>query len=183
MAIATRLTLEEFTAIPDFDERRLELIDGEVVEKPIPTTWNHGRAAGELYAITRRLGSGAVEPRAMIPGSSARAASSPLPDFAFYVSGPPPDGRWMVDPPTIVAEVLSPGQTHRAMQTKVDLYLTFGVKSVWVIDLDGETFEVFEGESRRLWRAGETLRTAFVPGLAINLGGFFREVKGPNPES
>ena len=34
MAIATRLTLGEFTAIPDFGERRLELIDGEVLEKP-----------------------------------------------------------------------------------------------------------------------------------------------------
>ncbi|MFN0148313.1 MAG: Uma2 family endonuclease [Dehalococcoidia bacterium] len=176
MAIATRVSLETFTAIPDFDERRLELIDGEVLEKPMPT-WDHGRAAGNLFRLTFDLGSGAVEPRAMIPAGPNREASSPLPDFAFYLAGPPADGRWMIDPPTIAAEVLSPGQTHRAMQKKVDLYLTFGVKSVWVIDLDGETFEVFEGETRRLWRAAETLRTAFVPGLAINLAAFFEEVK------
>ena len=76
MAIATRLTLEEFTAIPGFDERRLELIDGELVEKPLPT-WEHGRAAGELYVATRAYGSGAVEPRAMIPETARGEASSP----------------------------------------------------------------------------------------------------------
>ena len=177
MAIATRLTLEEFTAIPDFDELRLELIDGELVEKPLPT-WDHGRAAGNLFRLTFHLGSGAVEPRAMIPPQGMDAASSPVPDFAFYVDKPPADGKWMVDPPTVAAEVLSPGQTHRAMQKKVDLYLTFGVQSVWVVDLEGETFEVFERETRRLWRATETLTTACVPDLAIDLAAYFREVKG-----
>lgn len=177
MAIATRLTIEEFKAIPGFDERRLELIDGELVEKPMPT-WEHGRAAGNLFRLTFHLGSGAVEPRAMIPAQATQTASSPVPDFAFYAAGPPASRRWMVDPPTVVAEVLSPGQTHRAMQRKVDLYLSFGVQSVWVIDLDGETFEVFEGETRRLWRVTETLRTACVPDLEIDLAAFFRDVNG-----
>jgi Uma2 family endonuclease len=176
MATATRITLEQFTAIPEFDERRLELIDGEVLEKPMPT-WEHGRAAAELYVATRTLGKGAVEPRAMIPESAASLGSSPVPDFAFYLGTRPADGNWMVNPPTVAAEVLSPGQTHRCMQRKVDLYLAFGVESVWVIDLDGETFEVFEGETRRLWRAGETLRTACVPGLELDLAAFFRAVK------
>ena len=175
MAIATRLTLEEFTAIPDFDELRLELIDGELVEKPLPT-WEHGRAAGELYVATRAYGSGAVEPRAMIPETARGEASSPVPDFAFYVDNPPADGKWMVDPPTVAAEVLSPGQTHRQMRKKVDLLLRFGVKSVWVIDLEDQTFELYEGEERRVFRRSDTLTTKFVPLLEIDLAAFFRDV-------
>jgi Uma2 family endonuclease len=177
MATATRMTLDDFTSIPDFDERRLELIDGEVLEKPM-STWEHGRAAAELYVVTRALGKGAVEPRAMIPGRQASTGSSPVPDFAFYLGTRPADGHWMINPPTVAAEVLSPGRTHRTMQRKVDLYLAFGVRSVWVIDIDGETFEILKGETRRLWRTGETFRTASVPGLEIDLAAFFSAVKG-----
>ena len=33
MVTQTRMTLEEFLALPGIDEQRLELIDGEVYEK------------------------------------------------------------------------------------------------------------------------------------------------------
>jgi Uma2 family endonuclease len=44
VAASARMTLQEFRAIPGFDERRLELIDGEVYEKPLPR-WGHGKLA------------------------------------------------------------------------------------------------------------------------------------------
>ena len=47
--ITRRLSLEEFLAIPDFDERRLELIDGEVFEEMSPN-WIHTKVAGVLIS-------------------------------------------------------------------------------------------------------------------------------------
>jgi Uma2 family endonuclease len=172
MTTRTRTTLEEFLAIPDFDERRLELIDGEVWEKPMPN-WGHSTIQGELYHLLRPFGYGGVEPRAIIPASGNFDASSPVPDFAFFLDQPPPGNDWMRQPPLIAAEVLSPGQSRREMHAKVALYQEFGVRSVWVFDPERREVEVYEDGGRRILADSDTLTTPYVPGLAIDLGALF----------
>ncbi|MCA9829991.1 MAG: hypothetical protein R3B97_05490 [Dehalococcoidia bacterium] len=56
MARKTRLSLDEFLAMPGIDEQRLELIDGEVVEK-VPPRWGHGRIAFCSHGTWMRSGS------------------------------------------------------------------------------------------------------------------------------
>jgi len=178
MATITRMTLDQFLAIPGFDEKRLELIDGEVWEKPMPT-WGHGTIAGELYVACRPFGYGSVEPRAIIPATGSLDASSPIPDFSFYVEGPPAVDEWMRNPPEIVAEILSPGQSRRDMRAKVDLYISFGVPTVWVFDPDRKTVDVYEeGERQVLEESGE-LRPRAVPGLAISIRELFTPQRRP----
>jgi Uma2 family endonuclease len=76
-------------------------------------------------------------------------------------------------PPDIVVEVLSPGQGRRDARAKVDIYLRFGVRSVWVFDLQRESVDVYEDGGRRTLTAAEPLTTTVVPGLAIDLGVLF----------
>lgn len=76
MTTATRVSLQEFLARPDIDEARLELIDGEVVEKPMPN-WGHGRIAIILGSILMPLGYPSAEPRAIIPGGPSATAARP----------------------------------------------------------------------------------------------------------
>jgi Uma2 family endonuclease len=117
MATKTRVSLDEFLALPGIDVDRLELLDGEVSEKPMPT-WGHGRIAGKLFAVLDEHGYAAVEPRAVIPETADRRGSSPIPDVAFYVAAPPPDDEWMRRPPDIAIEVLSPGQSRQEIRAK-----------------------------------------------------------------
>ena len=172
MAIATRLTLEEFTAIPGFDEQRLELIDGELVEKPMPT-WEHGRYALKIGATLDQVGYASVEPRAIIPPSPAFEASSPLPDVAFYRDTTPARGEWMTRPPHVAVEIVSAGQSRREMRSKVELYRSFGVESVWVVYPESETVEIFESGGRRTLGTGDMITSPAAPGFSLAVADLF----------
>jgi Uma2 family endonuclease len=172
MVTRTRLTLEEFLAMPGIDEQRLELIDGKVYEKMSPR-WGHGYISGELYVHLRAYGSAAVEPRAVIPASGNVEASAPIPDVAFYRTGRPGANEWMSVAPDIAIEVLSPGQRLPDIRSKIDAYLGFGVAEVWVIDLSNRTAEVFAGAARYRLSDKDELATPIAPGLRISLGDLF----------
>jgi Uma2 family endonuclease len=173
MAVATRTSLEQFFALPSFDEQRLELIDGEVFEKPMPT-WEHGRYALRLGAALDTVGVASVEPRAIIPASASFDASSPLPDVAFYRENPPAGGEWMTRPPNVAIEIMSPGQTRRDMRTKVELYLSFGVESVWIVDPRTRSVEVYEAGVRRVLAEADTISSRAAPGFAMAVSDLFQ---------
>jgi Uma2 family endonuclease len=55
---------------------------------------------------------------------------------------PEPEEQVFTEPPYICIEALSPDDTSRKLQERLDDYLAMGVPNVWVIDPD----------SRRAWR-------------------------------
>lgn len=176
------MSLEEFLALSDIDERRLELIDGEVCEKMSPR-WGHSRLAGLLCHLLEERGYAGVEPRAIIPSRGNRNPSSPLPDVAFYRDEPPEEDEWMTKPPNVAAEITSPGQTHAEMRTKVDLHLAFGVESVWVINPQRSVIDVYEPDARRTLQGADELESHAVPGFAIAVNALFaliRQKKSPD---
>jgi len=164
MTTRTRLSLEEFLALPGIDERHLELLDGQVCEKASPR-WGHSRIALRIGAMFDAIGHAGVEPRAVIRERADRAGSSLIPDVAFYRSEPPGDDEWMSRPPDIAVEVLSPGQSRAAMRAKVDTYLAFGVGSVWVVDLERETVDIYEESQRRTLSGADAIESRFAPGF------------------
>lgn len=165
MVTETRLKLDEFLALPDIDERRLELIDGEIYEKVSPR-WGHSRFAIELGIALRPFGFVGAEPRAIIPDSPDRGPSAPLPDLAMYREKPPRADEWMTNPPDLAVEFLSLGQSRREMRTKVDMYLAFGMKCVWVFDLERRSVDAYEGGERRTLRGSDQLVATTIPGFA-----------------
>ncbi|HMO54082.1 MAG TPA: Uma2 family endonuclease, partial [Tepidiformaceae bacterium] len=168
MATRTRLTLEEFLALPGIDERRLELIDGEVYEKMSPR-WGHSRIALKLGALFDVIGFAGVEPRAIIPPGEVDGPSAPLPDVAFYRTDPPEDDEWMTRPPDVAVEIRSIGQRRPDIRAKVDLYLRFGVPSVWVVDLESEEIEIYEGGGRRILAGNALVESEHAPGLRFTV--------------
>lgn len=166
------MTLEDFLAMPGIDERRLELIDGEVYEAVSPQ-WLHARMAGFICHLLNGFGYAGVEPRAIIRRSADLGPSSPLPDVAFFRTSPPADDEWMTLPPDVAVEILSIGKSRRELRTKIDLYRQFGVKSVWVVDLERREVEVYEGNARRILAGEDVLESAFVPGLATTITQLF----------
>ncbi len=174
MSTRTRLSLDEFLAIPEIDERRLELIDGEVYQKVSPR-WGHGRLAGELYVLFDEIGYASVEPRAIIPAGEDVGASSPLPDVAFYRDNPPEDDEWMERPPDVAVELLSLGQSRAEMRAKVEIYRRFGIPSVWVVDLERESVDIYEGETRRTLAGDERIESAHAPGFSISAKQLFEK--------
>jgi len=184
MVTQTRLTLDEFLAMPDVDERRLELIDGEVYEKVSPR-WGHSRLAGIICQLLNEFGYAGVEPRAVIAPRQDRGPSSPLPDVAFYRSDPPAEDDWMRSPPHVAVEIASPGQSRLEMRAKADMYVAFGVESVWVVYPQNRTIEVYESGTRRTLASGDFLTSPAVPGLEAPVDRVFDvlDEKKPGPKS
>lgn len=171
MTTKTRLTLDEFLAMPDIDGR-LELIDGEVYEKVSPS-WGQSELASELVIALRPFGFVGVEPRAVIDGGPSWAPSSPLPDLALYKSARPKPEEWMTRPPDVVVELLSLNQSRSEMRSKASVYVNFGVPCVWVFDLERQTVDVYENGDRKTLMPTDTLRCATLPGFSEQIGDLF----------
>lgn len=145
--ITTKLTLEEFLAIPKGDII-CEFVNGQAVPKVSPkefhsmltfalttllTQWAKGRGRVRLeWAITlKRQGEDWV----------------PVPDVT-YISNERLPKSWKRNeacptPPELVIEMISPGQNLNDVQDKVKDYLGAGVLRVWIVDPEAISITVF----------------------------------------
>jgi Uma2 family endonuclease len=55
-----------------------------------------------------------------------------VPDISV-LAGPPPGGPILVEPPFLCVEILSPSDCMKEMQERIDDYLNFGVRYVWLL--------------------------------------------------
>jgi Uma2 family endonuclease len=108
-----------------------EFLDGELLERNVGE-WDHGRLQGLLstYLCNREKQWGILVVLAQ------RVQVSPtrfrVPDIAV-VAGPPPAGPILVEPPFLCIEILSPRDRMMEMQERIDDYLNFGVRYVWLL--------------------------------------------------
>lgn len=136
---STRMTLDEFLALPE-TEPPSELIDGEVVQKTMPT-YLHSLIASYVaavllpYLMRTREGTVHVEPR----HAHRQESRSYLPDVAVILRGRVRSSQeqqrgplWFV--PDIAVEVLSPDDRPGHVAEKVDFYIRSGTPLVWLID-------------------------------------------------
>lgn len=133
MAIAERrITLEEFLALPE-QEPALEYFEGRVSQKVSPKL-RHGIVQGEFnrrannLLLPSRRGLAATEVRVTLGGVSV------VPDVVVFRWDRIPrdaDGELLDDvtiAPDVVVEVLSPGQSRRALLAKCRWYVAHGVQ-------------------------------------------------------
>ncbi|MBA4180046.1 MAG: hypothetical protein C0506_05600, partial [Anaerolinea sp.] len=133
----------------------------------------HSRIATRLGNLLEPFGVAGVEPRAIIPSSGDLGPFAPLPDLAFYVEGDPEDDEWITHPPDLAVELLSIGQSRRDVRAKVDAYIRFGVRSVWVVDLERRMVDIYEGGERRTVSGDELIESAVIPGFAVSVNTLF----------
>ncbi|MBZ5610721.1 MAG: Uma2 family endonuclease [Acidobacteriia bacterium] len=142
MATATLLTLEQFSALPEYDERTgssYELDHGELIVVS-PQAWEHERLKGRLFLLLSRYFEDRGEPlRAVIKtGFILDEDSWRKPDVAV-MSGEalrraeqdrtlPLEGA-----PELAIEVASPSDTSAMIGRKVDHFLAAGSKTVWAV--------------------------------------------------
>ena len=130
------MTAEEFMALPE-DDRRLELLDGEVVELA-PPFGDHARAefrtAHHLFLHVQPLGgdvwTGA--PAFIVQRNPDRVRA---PDVCLFVAGRVPTREQrkhaLTIIPDLIVEVISPGDTATEVQQKTGEWLAAGARLVW----------------------------------------------------
>jgi Uma2 family endonuclease len=181
MATGAKLTLEEFLALPE-TEPASELIDGQVVQKPMPT-WDHGVIQRllsfvlTLYLRAHPAGEAGSEIRCIFgPPGGERPY---VPDYIFVRAERFRRGdRHFLGAPDLAVEILSPDDRMTDVMDKLRFYLAHGVRLVWLIDPDRRTVTVMTPpDYTRILTEDETLDGADVlPGFACAV----REILPPN---
>jgi Uma2 family endonuclease len=178
MSTATRLTYEDYAALPD-DGKRYELIDGELTEVTSPS-----RAHQRLLL---RLG-GLVEDHAdahdlgvVIPAPFDVVLSPSLvlqPDLLFVRKSRLAllETNACNGAPDLVVEILSPTTRVRDEGIKLTSYAAAGLPECWLAELATRTIRVVDLSSGRavpVPRPSAAIRSLVLPVLRIDLDTLF----------
>lgn len=183
MAVTTRrrLTLDEFLARPE-TKPASEYACGEVIRKPMPT-WSHATIQGFLLLILgaflsrTRLGRAVPEFRCIFgPPGGERTF---VPDISYISQQRLTGETYFMGAPDLAIEILSPRQRRARFMDKVQFYLLYGVRLVWVIDpMAREALVLAPGQEPFTLTAADTLDGGSVlPGFSVPVGDIFAQVK------
>ncbi|MCY3832780.1 MAG: Uma2 family endonuclease [Chloroflexi bacterium] len=173
----------ELVEQPEYQDRVLELVEGELVEMPKPTRI-HGvvtmRLANRIanFVDTHDFGevtvgdSGFVLERSRYGRDTVRGL-----DIAFVSKSKdlgPPDFSWYELGPDLAVEVISPSNKAGDIHIKVTQLLDAGTRLVWLVYPENRTVVVQTADGAKTLREDDTLSGGDVlPGFEIRVGDIF----------
>ncbi len=174
-----RFTYDDYVLLPE--DRRYEIVDGELLLTPAPTPYHQTvamRLGFLLHAFVEREQRGQIF---IAPCDVVLSRFDVLQPDIFFVSGERTSiigEKYISEAPDLVVEVLSPSTADRDRVAKARQYAKFGVREMWIADPETHTIEVFvnssEGFRREALYAGaDVLRSPIIPGLEIPLDRVF----------
>lgn len=181
MAATTLLTSDQFLALPEeFDQygNRIkdELIGGEVVRMAQPS-YLHDRIKNRISRLlTRYLDANPELPLDAVVeiGVLVSDYDSFVPDVAVVRTGEQPlSSRIYRGSPELAIEVVTPTDTAKNLERKVDAYLQGGARSVWVVFPDARSVTVHTRESVRKLKATQSIEDPLLPGFSSPVAAFF----------
>jgi len=175
MTVAQRMTADEFLATT-FDERWVELIDGEVVvnEPRLP----HGLVSTELIVALRAWTDAADDRGMVVVPIDVRLDDRNVyaPDILWYggARAPAADAPWPYPLPDLAIEIRSPSTWRYDVGIKKAVYERLGLPELWLVDTEARAVLVFRRSTARaasfdvaLEIAGDApLQSPLLPGFA-----------------
>ena len=185
---AERLTYDTWLAMPE-TKQRYEIVDGVMIMAAAPSA-DHQWLSGEIYWKLREFveirGLGVV----LFAPLDLLIQREPLrtrqPDV-LYLSSERTGIRGRRElrgfqvlevSPDIIVEVLSPSNSRRDIQEKLEDYRRLGVMECWLMSPEAETVEVIRFSSEGLstetvFGVNDTLRSAVLEGFELPLSNVF----------
>ena len=162
---------------PLFDDEHFELVDGQLLEKPMGfgEQWLDSKlhAFFILFLHGNDIGRAVVEGKFALPNTGNRR----IPDLAFisYETWPKsksfPKAAYASMAPDLAVEVISPSDGGRAIIKKMQEYFRAGCKAVWLVWPDAEQIHVYDSpKSVKIYGITDTLEgDPVVPGFRLPL--------------
>jgi Uma2 family endonuclease len=152
------LTYQEYLDLPEM-KARYSILDGELIMAAAPTT-EHQRLILELaLKLTpmireRQLGELFIAPLDVVMRRDPLRTRQPdqmfIGNARRYIIG-----RQVIEGgPDLVIEILSPSNSRRELQEKLQDYRAIGVREAWIIAPQGRTVEVLQLSAGGIERSG-----------------------------
>jgi Uma2 family endonuclease len=179
MTTATKLSLEQFLALPEGDIT-YELKEGEAIPKMSPKRF-HSRLAVTLCLLlenwSKERGEVGLEWAITLKRNSEDWV--PVPDLLYISYEKLPLERFEDEacpfPPELVIEIISPGQSFGSLSEKATDYLNAGVARVWVVDSKEKSITVFYPDAPPQTKRGQdNLSDQLLPELEITVQQVFQ---------
>jgi Uma2 family endonuclease len=169
------LSLDDFLALPE-TEPASELIDGEVVQKPL-TRVKHNRVTRRLARLLDAhpgTADGEWLPEQSLVFRRAGRGNLRIPDLVFFARDRlPANEDYPDEPPDLAVEVRSPGQTLAFLRRKLAFLREQGVDCTLLIDPDARTVEVHDGERFETHSGSGTVTLASLGGFSFDVDQLF----------
>ena len=176
-----RLTVQDYLNIPEEDENRYELINGELYMAPAPS-WEHQKSTIKLSTLLDNFVSDAGLGEAVASPIDVYLSDEDVfqPDIVFISNERlgiiRSDG--IHGAPDLVIEVLSPGTERIDRTLKSERYEMFEVSEYWQANPIAKTLLVLrarDGAFERvgLFTEGMTLESPLLPGLRVDVSEVF----------
>ena len=181
MAVRSALTIGEFVQMGE-TEPASEYACGEAFQKPMPN-WGHSTVQTFLATVLftflaeTKIGRVVTEFRCIFgPPGRERAY---VPDLSYVARARLPSERHLHAAPDLAIEILSSDQHMAHFLDKIQFYLLYGVRLVWVIDPATATVTVqVPGEEARILSSGETLDGGdLLPGFSVAVDDIFAQMQ------
>ena len=148
------MTAKEFAIMPDCEDARLELVNGELTESPPSPMPSHGNTqsnAGRLLGNFARPRSDGIELTETGFLISRNPDTVRMPDVAFVSAERLPEGGGLPSgyfpfAPDIAVEVVSRTDTPSAARARALMWLEAGSALVWMLFPDSRTATVYRAD-------------------------------------
>ncbi len=188
MSVKHQVTAEELLEMPGVRGKRVELVDGEVVEVS-PASIRHGVIAGAVHdAIKHHV---REQDLGIVMGDNVGYVlrRDPdhvcAPDVSFIAWDSVPEGdvseRFWEGPPTIAVEVVSPNDRANDIHDRVQDYLEAGTRQVWALWPRRSSVSVYslDVDTRELGSEAQLVGGDVLPGFGVRVGDLFEVPRRP----
>ena len=171
-------------------EERLELFRGRIFKLGAPNT-KHQDIAANLLVLARsflakqkcRVFIAPFDVRLPVKNRKKdnEVTTVVQPDICIVCDESKIDTRGCCGAPDLVVEILSPGNSHKEINLKFELYEEAGVKEYWIVYPEEESLAVFilnesgKYNGASLYAGRDKITSAAIPGLVIDTKEIFTQ--------
>jgi len=170
-------------------QERVELFLGRIFKmSPSPSVRHQQLSRNLMYAFESyfrknkcQLFSAPFDVRLPVSKKKGKNDTVVQPDILVICDESKLDEQGCNGAPDIVIEILSPGNSHREMKDKFDLYEASFIPEYWIVDPEHEDVVVYSLNEQnqyvgsRPYVSNDILRSSFLEGLEIDLTMVFKK--------
>jgi Uma2 family endonuclease len=175
----------EFAHLPENSEKRMELVDGAIIEMA-PAGGEHGEIGAGLlidlgiHVRAKRLGRLTTAETGFVLYKDENGKDTVLaPDIGFVSIERAPKRlprKYVPFPPDFVVEIVSPNDSAEDVQEKLSKYRKAGVSLMWFLFPSSQTINVYTPTETKILGIDDTLDGGDVlPGFTLPVRAIFED--------